>query len=72
MRKKRRYQAGELVFVGVRLPGELLRRIDRAVRVDVRWMFANRSRAIRALLDEALMAREGRKREDPKRKAVSE
>jgi hypothetical protein len=44
--------------VGVMVPPELLQRIGREMRTDRRWLFGNRSRAIRALLEEALTARD--------------
>ena len=55
--------------VGVMVPPELLQRIDREMRRDRRWLFRNRSRAIRALLEEALTARDEARTKDKKGKA---
>jgi hypothetical protein len=44
-------------FVGVMMPVDLLRALAGEMRRERRWLFANRSRAIRVLLEEALSAR---------------
>lgn len=52
--------------VGVMVPPELLQRVAREMRLDRRWLFRNRSRAIRALLEEALTARDEARTKDKK------